>query len=125
MTNDNGMGRPIKGDGQTCICEGCNNPRHKTYTRCLDHRREYEAKRKRERNAKKRAVMPPRKVLPSFPPLLVVEKVEGDNIGRIILYEAVRIISRDEARLVYGDSTRLARRDNCIILRAKIKVKGK
>ena len=79
------------------------------------HTREYERERKRLSNDRKRAELPPRKVVVGFPDLLVVERKEGDELGNIILYQATKIIRPDEAKRLYGDSAPLARRDNCII----------
>lgn len=125
--------RPIKGNGVTCIKEGCDQPRHKNYTMCIDHRREYENTRKRERNARKRALMPsPQKPakptftpLNEYPDLLIVQRLADDKTGNVVLYKPVRVIPPSEARMNYSDSNRVARNDNVLVFKAVFNPKTK
>jgi hypothetical protein len=110
-------------DKQACFIVGCNKPRHDGKRRCLEHLREYERERQKASRHNRRATLPPRNVIVSFPDLLVVEKSDDGGLGTVILYQATKIIPPDEARRVYGDSSRITYTDKHIILRAKIKPK--
>lgn len=123
--------RPIKGDGVTCITEGCDQPRHKHYTLCIEHRREYERDRKRQANArarvKRKAIQQQNTftAIDGYPDLLIVQRLEGDKIGNVVLYKPVRVIPANEARMMYSDSNRVARNDNVILFKAKFNPKTK
>jgi len=100
---------------------------------CIDHRREYENTRKRERNARKRALIPstqkPAKPtftpLNEYPDLLIVQRLADDKTGNVVLYKPVRVIPPAEARMNFSDSNRVARNDNVLVFKAVFNPKTK
>jgi len=98
---------------------------------CIDHRREYENARKRERNARQRAKRAFVKqqntftAIDGYPDLLIVQRLEGDKIGNVVLYKPVRVIPPHEARTAYNNFNRVAQDDKVILFKAKFNPKTK